>query len=43
MYLKKGAHTMFKLFKSKEQKIADARAEIEKTFQNRISESHLSD
>ena len=34
MYLKKGAHTMFKLFKSKEQKIADARAEIEKTFQD---------
>lgn len=25
---------MFKLFKSKEQKIADARAEIEKTFQD---------
>ena len=31
------------LFKSKEQKIADARSEIEKTFQSRISESHLSD
>ena len=40
MHLKKGEHIMFK---SKEQKIADARAEIEKTFQNRISESHLSD
>ena len=25
MYLKKGAHTMFKLFKSKEQKIEEAK------------------